>query len=109
MIATFHFHSHVARLTEIVMRVPATPIFKSLIIKITDGKSLSSTVLVVAGVPAVALVSKFMDPTGADAGVGAGAGASLPPCSQEGVSAMALWFIAELVSRKCRCCGWGVL
>lgn len=71
------------------MRADATPMFKSLIIKMTEGRSFSSTTLAVA---AVGPVSTFMDPTGADAdaGAGAAAGGSLPPWSQEGVSAMAL-------------------
>lgn len=80
------------------IRAPAAPIFNNLIIRIIDGKSLSSA----AASPPVAvlllaLVSRFIDPIGGDvvvadaegeAAAGLGPGASFPGANHAGVSVM---------------------
>lgn len=86
--------------TEIAINAPATPIFTRRIIKMTDGKSLSSGVLLVVVAafvpPETALVSRFIDPIGAGADVVVGAGASLLACNQDGVSVMVVRIIINI-------------
>ena len=81
--------------TEIAINAPATPIFIRRIIKMMDGKSFASSVV---DVVAALVVSTFIDPIGdGAAAAGAGAEASLPPCNQDGVSAIVTLYLELLL------------
>jgi hypothetical protein len=59
-----------------------------------DGKSLASAASSVVDVVAALVVSTFIDPTGDGAvASGAGSGAPLPPCNQDGASDIVTFYL----------------